>query len=750
MRNLHLLTPRFILLGIILLFYLFPGRAADWKEVQKMKLEYITQIAKHALEQQKLTSLPDIVIPFPAEIVDCDKMKVIEKNTGLLKIKLINILNEPNTPITDAVRFILPQPLNMLDQGSGIAIIVKTDPGSSKEMRLGIRFISDGGNKKADILPFIPVVSRWGDDIHEIYFDWAFINYRNVNDAIEVLKHVEAIEFIVNSLQRAPERGESKTPQSAAITITNMRLVDYLKGSFDPARHSWQAGEEPDLTLQHRCQEVTGVVANYGGDMRIKSAIESLDLSVRTQCWDGSFLDGRRGARTVTSGEYTFGFTTYGLLTGYFVLEKEKVPQLEEILTIGPCTMTRRAFYQRMFYRSALARAGITTPSKYRDDIIGGNTLISGANRVLGYAIAMRMVADILSAPEKKKEVLEKFNEEMNEIMNAQGKFSGGFPILGEGDRYNGAGIHYDNGYTRTHMDWLIIAVNRTGDPRFIEMLRRYQDVFIAVMDSDGKGLLPLISERGYSDRRSNVELVIPDATAQIGMKYNLPIIAQWGYNCGLAEWLDKGREVRNFWSSMSRTRGYQLGAHTARLLDDFFPSPEPQDVGYLFPRQFPIWSTSLFNKQRELVKTSHVYIKPDGSMVNDFKIEVGLYPETVGVPISIKSPDGIVKATAISLSGWPKLIPENAELTILLNGNASRKIRTDQPFEIKLEGLTEITITGPVIQLPEAANSEKVPFKAVFIIEPLENENSLKINLTLLRGTVKYKNEYSEMSTQQ
>lgn len=736
---------RFLLPVFLSFFYCIHARSTDWKDVQKMKLEYITLIARHALEQQKMTAMPDIPITFPSDITDCERMKVIEKTPDLLKIRLTGILNEPGMPLTDAVRFTLPQTLNMLNNGSGISIIIRAEPGSSDEIRLGIRFIAEGGTEKAEILPFIPVVNRWGDSIHEIYFDWSFINYRDVNDAIKVLRKVEALEITANSLLRAPERGVSRSPQSAMISISGMKLVDYLKGSFDPARHSWKEGEEPDLTLQHRCQEVTGVVASFGGENRIRSAVASLDLCVRTQCWDGSFLDGRRGAVTVTSGEYTFGFTTYGLLTGYFVLEKEKVPELDEIIKAGSDIMSRRAFYQRMFYRSAMARAGITTPTRYRDDIIGGNTLITGANRVLGYAIAMRMVADILTDQIKKEEVLRKFNAEMDEIMDAQGKFSGGFPILGEGDRFNGAGIHYDNGYTRTHMDWLIIAVNRTGDPRFVEMLRRYEKVFMAVMDQEGKGLVPLLSERGRSERRSNAGLVIPDATAQVGLKYNLPVIAQWGYNCGLAEWIEKGREVRNFWSNMSNTRGYTLGAHSARLLDDFNPEPEPLDVGYLFPRQFPLWSARLFNKQQELIKTSRIYIHPDGKMINDFKIEVGLYPETVGVPVHIKSPEGIVIATSVSLSGWPKLLPEKAEMKVFINGKLKKKVEPEKDFTLKLKGKTQITITGPVQELPTVAGSEKTPFKTELILEPADPRKSLTASLRLLRGTMKYMHEFRE-----
>jgi hypothetical protein len=216
--------------------------------------------------------------------------------------------------------------------------------------------------------------------------------------------------------------------------------VDYHQGSFDPERRSlkfdkesakWVPGDKVDLTIQHRYQAVTGIVASFGEKAGESAAIQSLDYAVRTQCWDGSFQDGRRGANTVASGEYTFGFTLYGLLQGYKHLEEIKHPSLDEKITIGPHTMTRRDFYLRMFYRGAMART-VATPSAYRDDIIGGNTLVNGANRVMGYAIAMRMIADVLPDAQRKNQVLEKFGPIMREIADAQGKFSGGFPVLGE------------------------------------------------------------------------------------------------------------------------------------------------------------------------------------------------------------------------------------------------------------------------------------------------------------------------------
>jgi hypothetical protein len=131
--------------------------------------------------------------------------------------------------------------------------------------------------------------------------------------------------------------------------------------------------------------------------------------------------------------------------------------------------------------------------------------------------------------------------------------------------------------------------------------------------------------------------------------------------------------------------------------------------------------------------------------MENDFKIDIGLYPETVGVPVSVKSPEGTVIATALELSGWPKLLPENADLTVSVNGEVKGKIMPDEPFEIMIVNKAEIIITGPIIQLPPEASNEKIPFKVVFSLELLEKQKQLPVTIVLHRGTVQYVHKFKE-----
>lgn len=731
-----------VLSAFSLLVLVGPARGADWAEVQKLKAKYLASAVQHAIEQQRTTEAPPVRISLGSRLDEYmgGVKQAAEAGERLVVTVTAQPFQRDRSKAGDFVRVRLEKPLDMVTRHSGMAFTVKTEDGASPEVRVGCRLITPDGNG-VEITPIVPVVSRWGDNPQEVYLDWAFLNYANQEAAFAALKNIATIEITFGAIQRAPKRGPSEKPQSATLTISDLRLVDYLKGSYDPSRQ-WKKYDEAagkwvpsghDLTLQHRCQEVTSLVATCGGEAGLKSAMEALDMAVRTQCWDGSFLDGRRGATTVASGEYTFGFTIVGMLNGWTELERVKDPALEEKVTIGPATKTRRQWYERMFYRAALARAGVATASEYRDDIIGGNTLITGANRVLGYGIAMRMVAEVISNPAWKKEILDKYGPYMKEIADAQGKFSGGFPLLGEGDKYKGKGIHYDAGYTRTHMDWLITGVVRTGDPLLVGMLRKYQTVFVAAMDQRGQGILPMISERHQGTEP--VDLIMPDATCQMGMKYQLPIIAQWGYNCGLKKWAEFEKRPGNHFTFASHIRGYQLGAHVGRLIDDMAAEPMPKDLGYLFPRQFPTWSSRMHTKDGNLVRTSRMFVHPDGQLTSDFDVKVGEYPETVGVPVSIKSPKGVVAVTADKLSGWPKLLPEGAAIEI--SGDVSAKGQIGQTFSFTLEKETRVVITGPEVTLPPEAGGAKVPFRAELTLTP--KEKGLPVELTVLRGTVPY-----------
>ncbi|NLF32724.1 MAG: hypothetical protein GX591_17765 [Planctomycetes bacterium] len=700
------------------------ARAMEWDEIQTFKRQCLESAARNAMANQKTDRAADVPLNVLESAVAEGGAVVEARQHEALAVRLTaRPLGEG--PATEVVRLTLREPVDMIAAHSGLAMTVRLAGQTSPEVRLGVRLIGPDGT--AVIRPVVPAASPWGDNPHEVYFDWAFINYRDAEGAVTALRKVHTIEITAAGVKRAPQRGPSDGPQPAAFILSDLRVVDYLKGSFDPSRHRWQAaGRRPDLTLQHRCQEITGVVARFGGPAGPAAAVASLDHVARTQCWDGSFLDGRRGPRTVASGEYTYGFTMFSLLNGYETLEKAGHPALDQVIAIGPATMARREAYQRMFYRGAMSRTA-ALPSQYRDDIIGGDTLMTGANRVLGYAIAMRIIADSLTDAGRAAEVMKHYQPIMQQIADAQGRYSGGFPVLGEGDRYRGRGIHYDGGYTRTHMDWLVNGVIRTGDPLLVQMLRRYQTVFEAVMNTEGRGLQKFISER--HPEGGDVQLILPHATYQVGVKHNLPIIAQWGYNVHRAQWEEK---VANHFTFASHAEGYSLGAHIGVLFNDLAAEPAPADLGYRFPREYPIWSSRLYTKQGELVRTSRLTIGPDGTAADDFRIEVGEYPVTVGVPVKVRPAAGAVRATAVSLTGWPALLPEGAQ--VVLSGDVSAAGRIDEPIALKLQGPTRIVITGPAVALPAVSGGQTVDFRAELTLEP--ETPGTAVTLTVLNGT--------------
>jgi hypothetical protein len=78
------------------------------------------------------------------------------------------------------------------------------------------------------------------------------------------------------------------------------------------------------------------------------------------------------------------------------------------------------------------------------------------------------------------------------------------------------------------------------------------------------------------------------------------------------------------------------------------------------------------------------------------------------------------------------------------LNGKKAKKIKPGIPFKLKLNNPAEVRIEGPSISLPAVAGSEKVPFRAVFMLESTENIKNMNVMITLHNGTVKYRHDFN------
>ena len=91
--------------------------------------------------------------------------------------------------------------------------------------------------------------------------------------------------------------------------------------------------------------------------------------------------------------------------------------------------------------------------------------------------------------------------------------------------------------------------------------------------------------------------------------------------------------------------------------------------------------------------------------------------------------------AVAQKLEGWPKLLPEGAE--VVVGGDVSAKGKLGVPIALTLQKETKLVITGPEIALPAEAGGEKVPFRAELTLTP--EKPGQAVELTVLRGTVPY-----------
>jgi hypothetical protein len=277
--------------------------------------------------------------------------------------------------------------------------------------------------------------------------------------------------------------------------------------------------------------------------------------------------------------------------------------------------------------------------------------------------------------------------------------------------------------------------------------------VFEALMDQTGMGLVGLLSERHPTEGIS--ELIIPDLTAQVGLKYKLPVIAQWGYNDGVPVWKKyvPGKPLNHF-TYIARIRGYPLGAHSQFLTADTQAEPEPKDLGYLFPRQYPIWSSRFYSKDdpKKVVHTSKVTVMPDGTVTNDLQIGVGEFPVTVGVPVSVKSTEGRVTCEAVEFSGWPKLLPADATVTLrweegphregkpgelnAINAKVAATIsKVGVPLDVTLNEATEFTLDLGEVTLPAEAGGGKVKVGGKFILTP--EKAGQKVELVVHNGTI-------------
>jgi len=399
-------------------------------------------------------------------------------------------------------------------------------------------------------------------------------------------------------------------------------------------------------------------------------------MMARIQCWDGSWPE----IQTRLQGETTHGMILADLARALQALRDQKRPELNERVNIRHWQMTRDDLYEQMIYRAAMSRAPAPMHTWADTYFSGAGALQSGCNRPMYFTVSQYVAAGVLRDAARKREVLAEYDKNMDDLVAYQGVTAGGWPIFGEGNRYDGRGLHWDCGYTTDHVFIMAIGSRVTDDERWGLMMRKFDTVVEAMMLADGLRIDGGLSERG---RARSGGLKAPDIVFQEAHRHGATRLAQWGANVSAlawAQWPSGGSQ----WPYASSARGYGLGAFLTWLTYDLAAEPEPTDLGHIFPRQWPVWTAVWMDKSGQEARRSTLIVRPGNApAVNTFAWEVGQYPVVTGAPVAVE----LLGETPVAISD------------VTATGDVSAMARTTPRFEVDGKGRFEdnkVLLTGP------------------------------------------------------
>lgn len=730
------------LIGALSLWSLTQATAAvEWDEVLEVKTRALEKAAQNAVEQQRVGHFPDQ--PLVARYSGVGNVEVSETTAwdadGDGKAWLVEMEDIPQNhshkgiPHKIQVRF--DEPINVLEEASGFALWVNTPEGLSEDLRVGLHLKVEGEDADPIIFADTPVVQRFGDNPHLIYFDWGYVFDHSLGvfktPPKEFFEKVVGFDLVLVQKRLPFEDGLKLKPASGKFYIDGLALVDWLDGTYDNSRapSADVINKDYPITLQGRTQQVALIAAQFGGEEGVASAVRAMDMMARIQSWDGSWPE----MRTRLQGEYTHGMILADLARALQWMREQNRPELQEEVTVRHWTMKRDDLYEQMLYRAAMSR----TPgpfSEYHDTYVRGQgAMDGGCNRPMSYAIGQWHTKEILRDPKQRQEVMAEYDANMDDLVAAQGSTAGGWPIFGEGNKFQGKGLHFDGGYTTDHLSLMADGYRASNDERWAQMLRKFQTVAEVMVMRDGWHFDGAISERGGSGPHT---MKAADIIYQEAMRANAPIIAQWGANFSEEIW-DNWPQSPSVWPGVPRWKGYALGAFLTWQVYDMDAEPRPKDLGYVFPRQWPVWTAKWMNKQGEQVRESTIVAKPGGQIINTFKWEVGQYPVLTAAPIlPIATGDAAIEIKPVSYEGNVTRMADGAKPIVKyqgLNGGAPKQAPLNEDrASLELDGPTRVTITEP-----DAA------VKIIFDAIPREEKNA-KLAIELLREPRNYEHLFA------
>jgi hypothetical protein len=689
-----------VLTAAILTMYGGAG-AATFQEAQAIKVKLLETAAAHAVEQQRVVSLPPRAVEATyhgiggvtvAESTDWD----VDGDGTCLKVTLTQIpANNSHVNIADRLAIRFGKPVNLLESATGIAFWIRTPAGLSADLRFGAHLKCADPDADPVIISDTPLVHKFGDNPHQAYLDWGY----TFSHAVEPLRGaprrlltgIEAIELTFVQ-KRLPREKVNLAPASGTFYLDGVQLVDFYDGSYDSDRFPKDGpiNRGRVLTSQGRTQQVAVICAMFGGDAGAKSALRAMDMMARIQCWDGSWPE----LQTRLQGEFTHGMILADMARALVALREQKRPELAATVAIRQWTMKREALYEQMIYRAATSRSPAPFHTWSDTYCSGEGALTGGCNRPMYFAISQYVAAQALTDPARKKQVLAEYDKNMDDLVAYQGVTAGGWPIFGEGSRYGDRGLHWDCSYTTDHVFIMASGSRATGDPRWGLIMRKFDTVVEAMMLADGMRIDGGLSERG---RARSGGLKAPDIVFQEASRHGATKLAQWGANVARrtwANWPDGGSQ----WPYCRTARGYGLGAFLTWLTYDMNAEPEPKDLGHVFPRQWPIWAARWMDKQGNEVRRSKIIVGPGGRMVNTFAWEVGQYPVLSAIPLAIEvAGDRSVEISPDTVVGDVCGVPANAKASLSITENGTTRTRTvalnDRRFTLTISGPATVRV---------------------------------------------------------
>jgi len=239
-------------------------RAVELKEIQLKKA------AANAIAQQRKTNLEKI--PLKVEITTAGNVSSKEMagwdKDGDGQSYLIEVSDIPGNyslrdERNDLLHVSLDEPTDFANNATGISFWVKSAEDLSPDIRFGLQVYSEDNDVVLRSYPDMPVVHKFGDNPHHVYFDLAsFSTFEGQRKRVsrDFFKKITGFDIVIIQ-KKIPGKPQNPEPVSGSFNIDAFSLEDIYNGSFNSDRFPEDGTMNARMDPGARYQQVTRVVA---------------------------------------------------------------------------------------------------------------------------------------------------------------------------------------------------------------------------------------------------------------------------------------------------------------------------------------------------------------------------------------------------------------------------------------------------------------------------------------------------------